>query len=157
MATGKPFMTVIQKIELCKEYTRLWADFFKLFAEGLEHKKILANEEKIFDQMVSLLSLNHYKFTEMMGDHLSNPDSIIEVLSECASLQHLKELTEAAFSKLQVDWHTIFIAMNKCIGKFIAVLPPGERARMNSTSSVAGNFQPQPAVQGAPVKTRDAS
>jgi len=157
MATGKPFMTIRQKIELCKEYTRLWADFFKLFAEGLEHKKILANEEKIFDQMVSLLALKHYKFTEMMGNNLSSSDEILEVLSECSSLQHLKELTEAAFSKLQVDWHTIFIAMNKCLGKLITFLPPDERARISATSSVAGNFQPQPAAQGTTTKNHSAS
>lgn len=130
MATGKPFMTTAQKIALCQEYTVIWSDFFKLFSEGLEHKKVLANEEKVFAQMVSLLAYRHYKLSEMMGEKLSNPDGILEVLCESASLQHLKELSEAQFSKLQVDWHTMFIALNKCLGKLISDLTPEQQAQI---------------------------
>lgn len=123
-------MTTAEKIKLCQEYTLLWSDFFKLFSEGLEQKKILNNEEKIFNQIVSLLAYKHYKLSEMMGDKLSNPDGILEVLCESASLQHLKELSEAQFSKLQVDWHTMFIALNKCLGKLISELTPLQQAQI---------------------------
>jgi len=127
MASGKPYMSLQDRIELCKDYTRLWADFFKTFSEELEHKKILHNEEVVFGQMVSLLAFKHYKFTEMMEKHLPDPDGILEVLSEAVSLQHLKELSEAQFSKFQVNWHTQFIAMNKCLGKLIIELPTEKR------------------------------
>ena len=127
MAAGKSFMKLTDKIQLCKDYTTLWSDFFKIFADGLENKKILPNEEITFNQIVSLLSFKHYKFTEMMGNNLPDPDGILEVLCEAVNLHHLKELSEAQFSKLQVDWHTEFIAMNKCLGKFIIELPIDKR------------------------------
>ncbi len=124
---GKAFMTLGERIRLCKEYTTLWSDFFGMFAEELEHKKVLPNDERAFAQIVSLLALKHYKFTEMMGNKLPEPEAIREVLCEAVSLQHLKGLSEAQFSKLQVDWHTQFIAMNKCLGKLIAELPLEQR------------------------------
>jgi len=127
MASGKPFITLQERIDLCKGYTRLWSDFFKTFSEGLEHKKILHSEEVIFTQMVCLLAFKHYRFTEMMDKYLPDPDGILEVLCEAAGLQHLKELSEAQFSKFQVDWHTQFIAMNKCLGKLIIELPVEKR------------------------------
>ena len=127
MAAGKTHVKLEDKIELCKGYTKLWSDFFKTFADGLEHKKIFANEEKTFFQMVTLLALRHYKFTEMMGNKLPDPGGILEVLSDAVSMQHLKELSEAQFSKLQVNWHTQFIAMNKCLGKLLIELPTDKR------------------------------
>jgi hypothetical protein len=128
MAAGKTFMTLTEKIQLCKDYATLWSDFFKTFADGLEQKKIDPNEEKTFNQMVSLLAYKHYKLTEMMGKNLPDPDGILEVLCEAVHLQHLKELSEAQFSKLQVNWHTEFIALNKCLGKLIIDLPVDKRA-----------------------------
>jgi len=141
MGSGKPYMTLQERIDLCKDYTRLWADFFKTFSEGLEHKKILHNEEVIFGQMVSLLAFKHYKITEMMEKHLPDPDGILEVLCEAASLQHLKELSEAQFSKFQVNWHTQFIAMNKCLGKLIIELPTEKRTERRSSPQPAGKTQ----------------
>ena len=127
MAAGKPFMNVEARINLCREYTKLWSDFFKTFADGLEGKKIYPNEEKTFNQIITLLAMQHYKFAEMMGDYLPDPDGILDVLGQAVSLQNLKELSDAQFSKLQVEWHTEFIAMNKCLGKLLAELPTEKR------------------------------
>lgn len=127
MATRKTFISLMDKIQLCKDYTTLWSDFFKIFADGLEQKKIVPNEEKTFNQIVSLLAFKHYKFTEMMENNLPDPDGILEVLCDAVSLHHLKELSEAQFSMLQVNWHTEFIAMNKCLGKLIIGLPVDKR------------------------------
>ncbi len=114
---ANPFLTLENRTQVCREYTKLWADFFKMFADDLEHRKIHENDEAAFQQMLSLLALNHFKFTELMGDKLKDPDGILEVLCEAVSLSHLKTQSEAQFSKLQVDWHTLFLDMNKCLGK----------------------------------------
>jgi hypothetical protein len=149
MAAGKTFMNQTERIQLCKDYTTLWSDFFKIFADGLENKKIDPNEEKTFNQIVSLLAFKHYKFTEMMGKHLPDPDGILEVLCEAVNLHHLKELSEAQFSKLQVDWHTEFIALNKCLGKLIIELPVDKRteARLKQKGAEDSRKTAQPPPQ----------
>jgi hypothetical protein len=107
-----------------KEYCRLWSDFFRAFSEGLQDRKIYESDEQSFLQIVSLLAANHYRFEEMAGEYFNDPDKILEVLSEAVSLSYLKTLSDAQFSKLEVDWHSIFIHMNKCLGKLISLLPP---------------------------------
>ena len=114
---ANPFLTLENRTQVCREYTKLWADFFKMFADDLVHRKIHENDEAAFQQILSLLALNHFKFAELMGDKLKDPEGILEVLCEAVSLSHLKMQSEAQFSKLQVDWHTLFLDMNKCLGK----------------------------------------
>ncbi len=135
MAEGKPWISVEQQIDLCKDYTRQWSDFFKIFADGLENKKITPNEERIFNQMLTILALKHFRFAEMMGENLPNPEGILEVLCDAVSLQQMKDLSEAQFSKLQVDWHTEFIAMNKCLGKLLSMLPIERRNEIHPTTA----------------------
>lgn len=114
------------RLSICREYTRLWQEYFKFFADGFEDKQIFEKDEQAFFQLMSVLALNHYRFVEMAGDYFSRGDAILEVLSETPSLSAIKQMSEAQFSKLLIDWHTIFIAMNKAIGKLIMNMPaPG--------------------------------
>ena len=71
-------MSTEDKIDICKKYTQQWSDFFKMFSEGLENRKIHPNEEIIFDQIVTLLAFKHYTFSEMMGEFLPDPEGILE-------------------------------------------------------------------------------
>jgi hypothetical protein len=123
-----PILSIENRISVCRDYTKLWAEFFKFFAEGLQDKKITEKDEAAFDKIVSLVALNHFKFTELVGDKFKDPDGILEVLTNAASLSNLKIMSEAQFSKLQVDWHTLFIEMNKCCGKLNAELPVDKKA-----------------------------
>jgi hypothetical protein len=123
-----PLLTIENRIKVCRQYTTLWADFFKFFAENLEDKKITDKDEAQFEKIVSILALNHFKFTELMGDRLKDPEGILEVLTETVSLAQLKATSEAQFSKLQVEWHTLFIEMNKCLGKLKSELPINKKA-----------------------------
>jgi hypothetical protein len=123
-----PILTIENRISVCRDYTKLWAEFFKFFAEGLHDKKVTEKDEAGFDKIVSLVALNHFKFVELMGDRFKDPEGILEVLTNSVSLSHLKSMSEAQFSKLQVDWHTLFIEMNKCLGKLNAELPIDKKA-----------------------------
>jgi len=124
------FHSPMYRIRVVKEYTRLWSDFFRAF-EGVREKKIYENDEQSFFQMVSLLALNQYRFEMMAGEFMKEPEKVLEVLCEAVSLTYLKNLSEAQFSKLEVDWHSLFIAMNKCLGKLIGLLPPEEAERIS--------------------------
>jgi hypothetical protein len=128
MARKNPILTTENRINVCRDYTKLWAEFFKFFAEGLQDKKITEKDEVAFDRLISLLALNHFKFTELMGSRLKDPDAILDVLADAVSLSNLKAMSEAQSSKLQIDWHTLFIEMNKCLGKLNAELPAEKKA-----------------------------
>ena len=78
---------------------------------------------------MNLLAQNHYRFVELSAPYFKDGDGLLKVLNDTPSLKALKEMSEAQFSKLQIDWHTLFIAMNKAIGKLNAQLPPTQPAK----------------------------
>lgn len=120
------------KVNVCKEYAHLWSEFFNLFADGLNERKITEEEENRFIKYLTALAYNHFKYAELMGNKFKDADDIIDVLSACVSLQHLKTLSEAQFSKLQVEWHTLFIEMNKCLGRLMNELTPQQLDELHS-------------------------
>jgi hypothetical protein len=112
-----------QRVAFVQEYIKLWRQFFEMFAEGFEGRKILKRDEEEFARILNSLAHHHYRFTAMSYPEMSNTDSILKVLCEVISLSHLKGLSEAQVSKFQIDWHSIFIDMNKALGRLIAHRP----------------------------------
>jgi hypothetical protein len=78
---------------------------------------------------------------------MKNTDGIMRLLCETVSLSHLKSLSEAQLIKLQIDWHSIFIDMNKGLGRMIAHRPltPEEEALARSGGNPPDLKQPKQA------------
>lgn len=120
----KQLTSLENRIATCREYTRLWQQYFQFFAEGFpEERKVTEDEERNFFMMMNVLAQNHYRFVELSAPHFKEADGLLKVLTDTPSLAVLKGMSEAQFSKLQIDWHTLFISMNKAIGKLNAQLP----------------------------------
>lgn len=132
----KTLTTLDNRLATCREYKNLWQEYFKFFADGFEDKKIYERDEQAFFQIMNVLAVNHYRFVELAGDQFKDGEGVIKVLTETVSLNSLKQMSEAQFSKLLIDWHSIFISMNKCIGKLMMQLPPP------STKGAKGAPQP---------------
>jgi len=123
-----------KKIRICRSYTKLWADFFRFFADGLDHVKIKEQDESAFFQIMSRIAQNHFHFVEEMGEDFSKPQRILEVLCDAINLSNMKSMSEGQFSKTQLEWHEIFIDMNKSLGRLIAQLPPPEEEKPKKAS-----------------------
>ncbi|MDX2176958.1 MAG: hypothetical protein SF028_10875 [Candidatus Sumerlaeia bacterium] len=126
------------RIAVCREYAMLWQRYFNFFSDPLADKVITNEMEMEFAQIVSLLALNQYKFQELVGDDMPDADKIVAVLSETMSLNDLKTLQESTYSKLQLDWHTLFISMNKALGRLSSRLTPKELAMMQQGQAQQG-------------------
>ena len=59
----------------------------------------------------------------MIYPEMRDTDGIIKVLCGVISLSHLKSISEAQLGKVQIDWHSIFIDMNKGLGRIMARRP----------------------------------
>lgn len=111
------------RISVCRQYIKLWAQLFRFFAERNPERKVTAEEEKSFFQVITALARKHFLFNELMGDTFSSPDKIIELLSEMTSLQRVVSLDETAVSKIELDWHTLFLEMNVALGRLLRQMP----------------------------------
>lgn len=112
-----------ERIAFVQEYIKLWRQFFDTFSEGFEGRKIFKKDEEDFARILYSLAHHHYRFTATTQGVMGGTDAIIKILCESISLSHLKGLSEAQLSKVQLDWHTIFIDMNKALGRLISQRP----------------------------------
>lgn len=121
----KQLTSVENRLAVTTEYTRLWQEYFKFFADGIGEKDVITDEqEKHFFQLMNILAVNHFRFAEMAGEFFKDSEAILDVLGRTPSLNAIKQMSDAQFSPLLIDWHTLFLAMNKAIGKLKLALPP---------------------------------
>jgi len=125
------------RIAACRDYTNLWQEFFQFFAEDLADRSFTEDEERRFAELVTVLARKHFRYTQLAVPHFTNGPEILKILSEAVSLSYLKTLAEASFNKLQVDWHTVFLNMNKCLGKLLNEIPPARLAKMQAQEQVS--------------------
>jgi hypothetical protein len=111
------------RIVVCREYIAMWMKFFRFFAEDLSEKEITPAEEKAFFQTMSQLGRKHFLFVELMGDKFERGPDIIGVMGMAVSLAHIQNMPENTRSKLELDWHSLFLDMNKALGRLLRELP----------------------------------
>lgn len=155
------------RISVCRQYIKLWAQLFRFFADHNPERKVTAEEEKNFFQVITALARKHFLFNELMGDTFSSPDKILELLTEMTSLQKLVSLDEVAISKLELEWHGLFLEMNVALGRLLRQMPGSMTIdeMLTHSESIAQEVQAQheassqaPAPEGeaepAPAKSR---
>lgn len=119
-------LSLQNRYHICREYTELWQTYFHFFSEELEDVVISDEMEMEFQNIMNVLALNHFKFSELCGVYMKDPMDILETMSQTPSLRTLQGLTESSLSKLMVEWHTTFIEMNKAMGKILSRMSPKE-------------------------------
>lgn len=130
MAKPFPHLRLENRIRVCREYAELWQAYFQFFADDMEDKQITSQMEGEFGNVMNILALNHYKFSELCGDFMKDVTKVLEILAETPSLQAMKEMPDATRSKLMIEWHKTFIDMNKALGKMLSKLTPKQLAAM---------------------------
>lgn len=122
---------MMNRIAVTRDYAGLWQQFFTFFADDLAERAVTPEEESEFHNLISLLALNHYKFQELTKGYFNDAPAVVDVLVEVVTLDQMRNMSEASLSKIQVDWHSLFIGMHKALGKMLGELSPKELAMMN--------------------------
>jgi hypothetical protein len=119
----KQLVSLENRIAVCREYIGLWMDFFRFFAEDITQREIKAEEEKAFFYSMTQLARKHFLFVELMGDAFERGGDIMNILCVAISLANVQAIAENTRSKLELDWHTLYLDMNKTLGRLIRMLP----------------------------------
>ncbi len=112
------------RIKVCQDYAGLWQTYFQFFADDLAEKQITDEMEAEFENYINVLALNQFKFSELCGDYMKEPEAIMEILTQTVSLTIVQGMPDATIGKLRVEWHKAFIDMHKATGKMLAKLTP---------------------------------
>lgn len=116
-------------IALCEGYCQLWARLFNFFADGFENRRITGEDEARFFGAVTEAARTEFRLAYFLGEGFPIGDKILGFLGECISLSHIHGMSEGEFAKFQHDWHVIFIALNKCLGRLMEKRPLPKDAR----------------------------
>lgn len=111
------------RIKVCRDYIAMWMKFFTPFADDLSKREVTAEEEKEFFQVSTQLARMHFTFVELMADTFDRGGDIIKVLTLAGTLSNVQLLPENTRSKLELDWHSLFLDMNKALGRLLRKLP----------------------------------
>lgn len=119
---GVNFRNLDYRIQLCTAYTNDWRQFFDFFGEGFEGRRITQQEEEKFHVLLVDLANKHYVYTELINNHLEPKykKAIFDILCDCISLSHVKNLSVSEYSRLIQRWHEVFIYMNKALGILVS-------------------------------------
>lgn len=111
------------RIAVCREFIGLWMNFFKFLAEDISNKEIKPEEEKAFFQAMTLIARKHFLFVELMNDCFDRANDLINVISMANSLAAVQTMPENTRSKMELDWHTLLLEMNKALARLLRRLP----------------------------------
>ena len=112
-----------ERIKVCRDFITLWSQFFRFFAEDLSQKEITPDEEKAFFQIMTQVARRQFIFVESMSDFFDRGPVIIDVLCSAVSLANIQVMPENTRSKLELDWHGLYLDMNKALGRLLRTLP----------------------------------
>jgi len=122
---NKPdFRSPLYRLSVLEDYIQLWNRFFRFFAET--QNDIVANPRTEDEFLVVLRDLAYkvYSVGELCAEHFGDAGRILKLLTETKSLAGLKTMPELSFDKLQIEWHEIFLNLNKARGRMVRALPP---------------------------------
>jgi len=121
--------TLEEKIAICEDYTQQWGKFFNFFGDGFEGRKVTGETEAEFFRVMTDLARKEFRLIYFMEADFKSGDQITEILRSAVSLSNIQGMSEAQFSKFQYEWHVVFIALNKCLGRLIQQRPVPKAAR----------------------------
>lgn len=119
----KEFASPQYRLSVVNDYASLWKAYFQFFQEKEGERKFTPEEEKGFEDCMLGLSQNFFRFSEAVGTFMKSPKKVMAVMDTTPTLAILHAMSDATFSMTQIDWHTLFIAMNKALGKLILMQP----------------------------------
>ncbi len=119
----KEFTAPQYRLSVVTDYTVLWRNYFHYFQEKEVDRKFTAEEEKEFEDLMTNLAVNQFRFHEAVVPFMKDPREVFKIMQTTPSLKVLHSMSDATFSKTQIDWHTLFIEMNKAIGKLQLIQP----------------------------------
>ncbi len=136
-----------EKIALCQEYTQRWGQFFNFFGDRFEGRKITAKDEARFFHAMTELARKEFRFSFFMNSDFNDGEKILDILSRSVSLNNIHEMSESQMGKLQHDWHVLFIAMNKCLGRLMQRRPPENGKKKKKRGGNGKQTKPAPAAK----------
>ncbi|MBU4306002.1 MAG: hypothetical protein KJ893_10365 [Candidatus Omnitrophica bacterium] len=104
------------KIKLLNDFVVLWASFYELYKRATNQATFTEEEEKNFLELKSSLARKYQGLMDALGIKPTAEDRTFDVISQVMSLKSILMLSPLQMEKIENDWHSSYITLNKIMG-----------------------------------------
>ena len=108
------------KIKHLKDFMQLWVKFHDMYKSALDRDTITPEEENAFLETKSLIARKYQALKEYLEINSSYDDRTFDVISQLLSLKGVAAISDLSLHKVENDWHSSYIVLNKLLGELEA-------------------------------------
>lgn len=99
-----------------KDFAELWMKFRDMYIEATKKEVITPEEEKSFLETKSLIARKYQALVDTLKLKPTEEDRTLDVVSQVLSLKSLSTLSDMQTRKIESDWQSSYILLNKILG-----------------------------------------
>lgn len=108
------------KIKKLKEFMEIWVKFHEMYKNALSEAAISPEDEKNFLETKSLIARKYQALVNYLGIDVPYDDKTFDVITQLLSLKSVAAISDISLGKIEHDWNSSYILLNKLLGEFEA-------------------------------------
>lgn len=105
------------KIKHLKEFMQLWIKFHDMYKSAINRETITPEDESAFLETKSLIARKYQALKDYLDVGSSYDDRTFDVISQLLSLKSVAAISDLSLHKIENDWHSSYIVLNKLLGE----------------------------------------
>ena len=105
------------KIKHLNEFMQLWIKFHDMYKNAVNRETITVDDENAFLETESLIARKYQALKDYLDIDSSYEDKTIDVISQLLSLKSVAAISDLSLHKIENDWHSSYIVLNKLLGE----------------------------------------
>ncbi len=105
------------KIKRLKEFMQLWIKFHDMYKSAVNRETITPEEENAFLETKALIARKYQALKDYLDMNSFYSDKTFDVISQILSLKSVAEISDLSLHKIENDWHSSYIVLNKLLGE----------------------------------------
>jgi len=105
------------KIKHLNEFMQLWIKFHDMYKNAINRETITVEDENAFLETKSLIARKYQALKDYLDIDSSYEDRTFDVISQILSLKSVAVISDLSLHKIENDWHSSYIVLNKLLGE----------------------------------------
>jgi len=105
------------KIKHLKDFMQLWIKFHDMYKNAINRETITPEDEDAFLETKSLIARKYQALKDYLDIDSSYEDRTFDVISQILSLKSVAAISDLSLHKIENDWHSSYIVLNKLLGE----------------------------------------
>lgn len=105
------------KVKHLKDFMQLWIKFHDMYKSAVNCETVTPEEEAAFLETKSLIARKYQALKDYLDINSSYDDRTFDVILQVLSLKSVAAISDLSLRKIENDWHSSYIVLNKLLGE----------------------------------------